>query len=81
MKNPQKTAHKLQEALCRKGRPVNIEQRRFWSIRYERVMTKYIVRAKEPETGRNPKVFETYVITELVIFLAKMYGEAIERGD
>lgn len=81
MKNQQKIAHKLQEALCRKGRQVSIEQRRFWSIRYERVMTKYIVREREPETGRNPKVFETYVITELVIFLAKMYGEATERGD
>lgn len=69
-------AYKLQEALCRKGRPVSIEQRRFWSIRYKRLMTKYIVRAREAETGRNPKVFETYVITDLVIFLAKMYGEA-----
>lgn len=74
-------AYKLQEALCRKGRPVSIEQRRFWSIRYERVMTKYIVRAREAETGRNPKVFETYAITDLVIFLAELYGKAAERGD
>lgn len=68
------------EALCRKGRQVSIEQKCFYSIRYARVMTKYIIRERDAATNRNPKVFETYSAVELVMRLAEMYKEVTKKG-
>ena len=75
----EKTMKRLQMALCQSGQPVGIEKKTFFSVRYGRVMTKYIVTKRQDETGKNKRILETYKMAEVVKQLAEMYTG--ETGD
>lgn len=70
-----KTAEKLLTALCHSGADVTLDRRVFFSRKYHRVMTKYIVKERDAETGRRTRLLETYKLGEVVKLLAKRYGE------
>lgn len=66
-------AQKLQTALCVCGVPVVIEEKRFYSIKYKRFITKYEVYRKEP--GQRKEILaETYSIIDVIKKLAELYA-------
>ena len=75
------TANKLLLALCMEGRMVSMDQRRFWSRNYEKMMTKYTVKEADPESGRKTKLLETYKLSAVVELLAAMYAETVGAGQ
>ena len=73
MPNYRSLAQKLQQALCISGQNVTMEEKRFYSIRYGKMMTKYIVKRQQPGLGKETLV-ETYSIVEVVKKLASIYS-------
>ena len=73
----QKTAQRLQTALAARGRDVSITQRTFYSRAYGRVLTKYVVRERDPVTHKSPRLLETYRLQEVVQLLAELYQDSV----
>ena len=67
-----KTADRLIIALNMSGHSVRMEQKTFFSRKYERMMTKYIV-SHQQDSGKWERVLETYKLSEVVKLLAGMY--------
>ena len=80
MKNHRQTALKLLTAICIKGDRLTLEEKRFYSIKYSRIMTKYIVRRQSPGQPRGTLI-ETYNAAELVKQLAAIYAAISEVQD
>ena len=70
-----KTADKLLIALNRNGADVTLDRRVFFSRRYGRMLTKYIVRERDAATGRRTRLLESYKLSEVVKLLAERYEE------
>ena len=70
-----KTAELLQQALCLRGQPVTIDRRTFYSRVYQRMLTKYTVKLRNPNTGKITDRLETYRLSEVVGYLAERYME------
>lgn len=69
MKDLKQTAYKLQTALNRMDVPVIIREKRFFSIKYQRPMTKYKVQIRWPDRYAET-LADTYSIVEVVKALA-----------
>ena len=74
MKSIMDKYYKLLLALNRNGDELAIEEKRFYSRPYERMMTKYILIRKEPGR-RKERLIETYKATELLKLLVKLWRE------
>lgn len=74
MKNIRALALKLQKALCMRGENISFEEKRFYSIVYRRMLTKYIIRRYAPGRKRET-LLETYKLSEAVLKLAELYRE------
>lgn len=70
-----KTADRLLTALGRCGAQVTLDRRVFYSRKYGRVMTKYIVKERDAATGKRARLLETYKLSEVVKLLAARYEE------
>ena len=75
MANLTKTAGLLQQALCMRGCPVTIDRRTFYSRVYLRMLTKYTVKLRDPDTGKIVDRCETYKLSDVVSYLAERYME------
>ncbi len=73
-------AGKLLLALNAAGAEISLEKKTFWSRPYQRVLTKYTVKEKDPESGRHEKLLATYKLSEVVLLLAERYRE-IQAGE
>lgn len=73
MPNYRSLAQKLQTALCLAGEHISIEEKRFYSIRYKRMLTKYIVRRQQPGTPKETLI-ESYSVIDVVKGLAELYA-------
>ena len=69
------TADRLVMALNRSGQTVRLEEKTFYSRKYERLITKRIVTRKNADTGKWERVLETYKLPEVVRVLAEMFRE------
>lgn len=80
MPNYRNLALKLQSALCMAGEHVTMEEKRFYSIRYNRMLTKYIVKRQLP--GRPKEILvESYSVIEVVKTMAEIYAAVKEAAD
>lgn len=70
-----KTADKLLIALGRCGADVTLDKRVFFSRKYGRMLTKYIVRERDPASRRRVRLLESYKLSEVVKLLAERYEE------
>lgn len=77
MAGMKKTAQKLQRALCLMGEPISFEEKTFWSIKYEKFLTKYIIRRRRPGM-KTEKLLETYALKDAVICLHDLYAQLQE---
>lgn len=73
MPNYKSLALKLQTALCLAGQHITMEEKRFYSIRYKRMLTKYIVKRQNPGE-RKETLLESYSIIDVVKRLAELYA-------
>ena len=70
-------SHKLQTALCRKGRHIKINQFQSYSEKAGRMVTKFVLQETKPnEAGKVKTVtfLETYQLADVVKKLAAIYG-------
>lgn len=74
MKDLRQLAYKLQTALNLAGLPVVISEKKFWSIKYKRPITKYKAKIRWPDRYAET-IIETYSAAELVKALAAKYKE------
>ena len=70
-----KTAEKLLTACCRSGADLTLDRKVFYSRAYGRVLTKYILRERDPGTGRRVRLAESYKLSQIVKTLAERYEE------
>lgn len=76
--NVKRLAYKLQTALAQKGRFVKINQYQSYSPKAERMVTKYVLVEKRPNSMGKLKDFvilETYQMAEAVKVLAELLKE------
>ena len=73
MANYKSLALKLQTALCLAGEHIAIDEKRFYSIRYKRMLTKYILRRQVPGQPKET-IAESYSVIEIVKRLAELYA-------
>lgn len=80
--NMTKLAKKLQTALCMQGRCVKINQYQHYSVKKERMVTKFALCEKRTIDGkeRNVTVLETYQMADVVKTLAGMFDTGGETG-
>lgn len=77
MSSMRQLAHRLQLALCQKGRHIKLNQYQSYSEKRERMVTKYVLtELRKTPTGRkkNFTILETYQMSEVVKALADIYG-------
>ena len=67
-------AYKLQSALSQRGEHYKINQLQSYSVRHDRMVTKYVVEKIVPGELRGERVLETYSMAEVVKTLAKIYS-------
>lgn len=67
-------AYKLQSALSQRGEHYKINQLQSYSVRHDRMVTKYVVEKAAPGAPRGERVLETYSMAEVVKTLAKIYS-------
>ena len=67
-------AYKLQSALSQRGKYYKINQLQSYSVRHDRMVTKYVVEKTVPGEPRGERVLETYSMAEVVKTLAKIYS-------
>ena len=77
MASLRKTATTLLTAINLKGDKIYLEEKRWYSTQCQHIVTKYIVRRKEPGVPR-VTLIETCKIHELVIELAALYSSLCE---
>lgn len=69
-------AHKLQTALCQKGRYIKLNQHQAYSPKRERMVTKYVlqeVSQASVEKRKDITILETYQLADVVKKLAEIY--------
>ena len=74
MKDIMGKCYKLLLALNRNGDNLSIEEKRFYSRPYQRIMTKYILIRKLPGAPKE-RLIETYKATELLLLMVKLWRE------
>lgn len=77
MASMKQLAHKLQTALCQKGRHIKINQFQSYSEKAGRRVTKFVLQeTKQNDTGKVKTVtlLETYQLADVVKRLAAIYG-------
>lgn len=77
MASMRQLAHKLQTALCQKGRHIKVNQFQSYSEKAGRMVTKFVLQeTKQNDTGKVETVthLETYQLAEVVKKLAAIYG-------
>ena len=74
-------ASRLQIALCRSGCPVTIDRRTLYSRNYGRMLTKYTVKRRHPETGKILDKLESYKLSDVIQYLAELYREEAQRDQ
>ena len=67
-------AYKLQSALSQRGEHYKINQLQSYSVRHDRMVTKYVVEKIVPGELRGERVLETYSMADVVKTLAKIYS-------
>lgn len=67
-------AYKLQSALSQRGEHYKINQLQSYSVRHDRMVTKYVVEKIVPGKPRGERVLETYSMADVVKTLAKIYS-------
>lgn len=67
-------AYKLQSALSQRGEHYKINQLQSYSVRHDRMVTKYVVEKIVPGEPRGERVLETYSMADVVKTLAKIYS-------
>lgn len=67
-------AYKLQSALSQRGEHYKINQLQSYSVRHDRMVTKYVVEKIVPGEPRGERVLETYSMAEVVKTLVKIYS-------
>lgn len=70
-----RTAEKLLTALNRAGADITLDKRVFFSRSYGRILTKYIVRERDAQSGKRVRLLESYRLKEVVTLLAERYEE------
>ena len=70
--------NKLLTALYMENAPVVLNEKKFYSIKYKKVLTKYKVRVTDPETHKSETTLSTYSLAEVVQHLAALYREVKE---
>lgn len=77
MASMRQLAHKLQTALCQKGRHIKVNQFQSYSEKAGRMVTKFVLQeTKQNDAGKVNTVtlLETYQLAEVVKKLAAIYG-------
>lgn len=77
MASMRQLAHKLQTALCQKGRYIKINQYQAYSERKGRMVTKYVLqetRTTEKAGRKTFTILESYQLADVVKKLAALYG-------
>lgn len=77
MASMRNTALTLLKAINLKGNEIYLEEKRWYSTRCQHIVTKYVVRRKEPGKPRETLI-ETCKPHELVIGLADLYSSLCE---
>lgn len=72
--NLKQLTYKLQSALSQRGEHYKINQLQSYSVRHDRMVTKYVVEKTVPGEPRGERVLETYSMAEVVKTLAKIYS-------
>lgn len=67
-------AYKLQSALSQRGEHYKINQLQSYSVRHDRMVTKYVVEKTGPGEPRGERVLETYSMADVVKKLAEIYS-------
>ncbi len=67
-------AYKLQSALSQRGEHYKINQLQSYSVRHERMVTKYVIEKIVPGEPRGERVLETYSMADVVKKLAEIYS-------
>lgn len=70
-------AHKLQTALCKRGRYIKLNQYQAYSEKQGRMVTKYVLQeTRTTQTGKRKAftILETYQLADVVKKLAAIYG-------
>lgn len=67
--------NKLQTALYMENAPVVLHERKFYSVKYNGVITKYRVEVMDRETGKKETTLSTYSLKDVVLHLAELYRE------
>lgn len=67
-------AYKLQYALSQRGEHYKINQLQSYSMRHDRMVTKYVVEKIVPGETRGERVLETYSMADVVKKLAEIYS-------
>ena len=67
-------AYKLQSALSQRGEHYKVNQLQSYSVRHDRMVTKYVVEKIVPGELRGERVLETYSMADVVKTLAKIYS-------
>lgn len=65
--------NKLQMALNMQGRQISVSKRVFFSRNYQRLITAYKVKERDPDTGKNRELLKSYSAVEVMKLLAKLY--------
>lgn len=77
MASMRQLAHKLQTALCQKGRYIKINQYQAYSEKQGRMVTKYVLQeTRTTQTGKRKAftILESYQLSDIVKELAAIYG-------
>ena len=72
--------NKLLTALYMENAPVVLNEKKFFSTKYQKVITKYNIRATDPKTGKQETILESYSLKDVVLCLAEQYRRLREDG-
>lgn len=77
MPNLKALTHKLQTALCARGRYIRINQFQSWSDRKQRMVTKFVICEKRivDDKHKSVTIMETYQMADVVKTLARLLNE------
>ena len=72
--------NKLLTALYMEGAPVVLNEKKFFSTKYQKVMTKYKVKVTDPTSGKSETILNSYSLRDVVLCLAEQYRGLKEDG-
>lgn len=75
-----KTARRLEYALNLRGEHILLEERRFFSTRYNKLITSYKIVRCEPGKRREV-LMKTWKVKDATLYLAQMYLNPPEDGE